>query len=154
MAKRAATKRIGKAAGDSVHRRHNPRSIPVNPNYSQGLEAAPGSRLLAIAGQVGRDAKGRIPAGIDAQATLAWSNVKAVLKAAGMDVNDLVHYFSFLVRREDNAGYDKARIKALGGARPSSTKVFISGLARPELLCEVQAFAAKADRVKPKPRKR
>jgi enamine deaminase RidA (YjgF/YER057c/UK114 family) len=154
MAKRAVIKRSKTSSRTSVHRRHNPRSIPINPNYSQGLEAAPGSRLLAIAGQVGRDAKGRIPAGIDAQAKLAWANVKAVLKEAGMDVNDLVHYFSFLVRREDNAGYDKARIEALGNARPASTKVFISGLARPELLCEVQAIAAKSDRAKPKPRKR
>ena len=154
MAKRAVTKRTKTSTRISSHRRHNPGSIPINPNYSQGLEAAPGSRLLAIAGQVGRDAKGRIPDGIDAQATLAWANVKAVLKEAGMDVSDLVHYFSFLVRREDNAGYDKARIKALDGARPASTKVFISGLARPELLCEVQAFAAKADRLKLKPRKR
>lgn len=154
MARRTGIKRTKTSSRVSGHRPHNPRSIPINPNYSQGMETAPGSRLLAIAGQVGRDTKGRIPDGIDAQATLAWANVKAVLKEAGMGVNDLVHYFSFLVRREDNAGYDKARIKALGSARPASTKVFISGLARPELLCEVQAFAAKAGRAKPKPCKR
>jgi 2-iminobutanoate/2-iminopropanoate deaminase len=152
MAKAAQKKRGLAKTSASAHHRHNPTSIAPAANYSHGIEVLPGARLLAIAGQVGRDAKGRIPSGIDAQATLAWANVKAVLKEAGMSVNDLVHYFSFLVRREDNAGYDKARIKALGSARPASTKVFISGLAQPELLCEVQAFAARADR--PKLRKR
>jgi enamine deaminase RidA (YjgF/YER057c/UK114 family) len=73
-----------------------------------------------------------------------------VLEEAGMEMNDLTHYFSFLVRREDNAGYDKARVAALGDARPASTKVFISGLARPELLCEVQAFAARKGRLRKK----
>ena len=150
MAKRAAkrTARTGTKRGSAGHRRLNPKSIAPGANYSHGVEVAPGARFLGIAGQVGRDADGNIPEGIEAQAALAWANVKAVLKDAGMDVGDIVHYFSFLVHREDNAGYDKARVAALGSARPASTKVFISGLARPELLCEVQAFAAKKERAR------
>ncbi|HTI86093.1 MAG TPA: Rid family hydrolase [Alphaproteobacteria bacterium] len=147
MAKRATRK--AKAAPGArqkiVRRVHNPPSIAPGTNYSHGIETAPGARHLAIAGQVGRDANGHVPDGIDAQATLAWANVRAVLESAGMTMNDIVHYFSFVVRREDNAGYDRARREALGDARPASTKVFISGLAQPELLCEVQAFAAKVD---------
>jgi enamine deaminase RidA (YjgF/YER057c/UK114 family) len=147
MAKRAAKKkRTVPKARPVTHRRHNPSSIAASANYSHGIEVMPSARFLAIAGQVGRDANGRVPGTIEEQATLAWANVKAVLKEAGMEMGDLVHYFSFLVRREDSEGYDKARVKALGTTRPASTKVFISGLARPELLCEVQAFAAKAGR--------
>jgi 2-iminobutanoate/2-iminopropanoate deaminase len=142
MAKRA-TRALKKAP--VARRVHNPPSIAPGANYSHGIEMPPGARHLAIAGQVGRDANGHIPDGIDAQATLAWANIKAVLESAGMTMADIVHYFSFLVRREDNAGYDRARREALGDARPASTKVFISGLAQPELLCEVQAFAAKVD---------
>ncbi|MGE5537237.1 MAG: RidA family protein [Gemmatimonas sp.] len=137
-------KRVTRSSRASAGRRaHNPAAIPASANYSHGIEVPPGARLLAIAGQVGRDSDGTIPAGIEAQAALAWRNVKAVLASAGMEMSDLIHYFSFLVRREDNAGYDRARLAALGGAKPASTKVFISGLAQPELLCEVQAFAAK-----------
>lgn len=135
-------------AGSSAPRRHNPPSIAPSANYSHGIEVPAGARLLGIAGQVGRDAHGRIPEGIEAQATLAWANVRAVLAAAGMEMADIVHYFSILVRREDNAGYDRARVAALGDARPASTKIYVSGLAQPELLCEVQVFAARADRVK------
>jgi enamine deaminase RidA (YjgF/YER057c/UK114 family) len=140
-----SVKRKPAARQKVVRRVHNPSSIAPGTNYSHGIETAPGARLLAIAGQVGRDAKGHVPAGIEAQATLAWANVRAVLESAGMTLNDIVHYFSFVVRREDNAGYDRARREALGDARPASTKVFIFGLAQPELLCEVQAFAAKVD---------
>jgi 2-iminobutanoate/2-iminopropanoate deaminase len=140
-----SVERTSAARQPVVRRVHNPPSIAPGTNYSHGIEIAPGARFLAIAGQVGRDAQGHVPEGIDAQATLAWANVRAVLESAGMIMNDIVHYFSFVVRREDNAGYDSARREALGDARPASTKVFISGLAQPELLCEVQAFAAKVD---------
>lgn len=155
MAKRAVKKERSKTKRSSTtHQRHNPSSIAASLNYSHGIEAAPGARLLAIAGQVGRDANGHVPDNIEEQATLAWANVKAVLQEAGMEMDDLIHYFSFLVRREDNEGYDKVRVKALGTAKPASTKVFISGLARPELLCEVQAFAARVGRTKRKARSR
>jgi len=140
------------ASKPAALRRHNPASIAPSANYSHGIEAPAGARLLGIAGQVGRDRDGHIPEGIDAQAALAWANVRAVLAEAGMEMSDIVHYFSILVRREDNAGYDKARVAALGDARPASTKIYVSGLAQPELLCEVQAFAAKADRRKPRNR--
>jgi 2-iminobutanoate/2-iminopropanoate deaminase len=156
VAKRTASKRTvptsrkahPPASRPPALRRHNPASIAPSVNYSHGIEAPAGARLLGIAGQVGRDADGHIPDGIEAQATLAWANVKAVLAEAGMEMSDIVHYFSILVRREDSASYDKARVAALGDARPASTKIYISGLAQPQLLCEVQAFAARVDGAK------
>jgi 2-iminobutanoate/2-iminopropanoate deaminase len=152
--KRAATKKARKASPKTSRpagrtsglRRHDPASIAPGSNYTHGIEVPPGARILGIAGQVGRDLNGHIPDGIEAQATLAWANVKAVLAEAGMEMSDIVHYFSILVRREDNDGYDKARVAALGDARPASTKIYVAGLARPEILCEVQVFAAKIGR--------
>lgn len=153
-----ATPKTGKtgprsASRSTALRRVNPAAIMPSANYSHGVEAPPGARLLGIAGQVGRDVDGTVPEGIEAQAKLAWRNIKAVLAGAGMEMSDIVHYFSILVRREDNAGYDAARVAALGDARPASTKIYVAGLAQPELLCEVQAFAARADGPKP-PRRR
>lgn len=153
VAKKSARKRRktmprSTAAPPSAPRRHNPPSIAPSANYSHGIEVPAGARLLGVAGQVGRDARGHVPDGIEAQATLAWANVRAVLAEAGMEMADIVHYFSILVRREDNAGYDRARVAALGDARPASTKIYVSGLAQPELLCEVQVFAARMGRAK------
>ncbi len=125
-----------------MHKIHMPALLRANPNYSHGIEAGPNMRFLAIAGQTGQDSDGTIPDGIDAQANFAWRAVVEVLKEAGMGPEHLLHYTSYLINPEDNDGFNKARLKWLGDIRPASTKVFISGLARPQLLCEVQAFAA------------
>lgn len=125
-----------------MHKIHMPAKLRVNTNYSHGIEAGPNMRFLAIAGQTGQGSDGSIADGIEAQADLAWGAVIEVLKEAGMGPEHLLHYTSYLTNPEDNDGYNRARIKWLGDIRPASTKVFISGLARPELLCEVQAFAA------------
>jgi 2-iminobutanoate/2-iminopropanoate deaminase len=43
--------------------------------YSDALEAAPGLRWLYSAGTPGMTSGGELPAGIEAQARLAWQNV-------------------------------------------------------------------------------
>ncbi|MDH3241354.1 MAG: Rid family hydrolase [Alphaproteobacteria bacterium] len=125
-----------------MHKKLSPASISRNPNYSQGIETAPGMRIVAVAGQTGRDAKGNVPEGMAAQADIAWRNVMTVLAEAGMGAEHIIHYTSNLVAGSDSKAYDAARLKHLGAARPASTKVYISGLAQPNMLCEVQAFAA------------
>jgi 2-iminobutanoate/2-iminopropanoate deaminase len=127
-----------------MHRQLKPAGLRDNPNYSQGIEAQPGTRLVAVAGQTGQRTDGSVPEGIAAQADLAWANVMTVLAEAGMGPEHIIHYTSYLVAGTDTKPYDEARLRHLGAARPASTKVYISGLARPELLCEVQAFAAAA----------
>lgn len=127
-----------------MHKYINRQSSAANPSYSDGVEAAGPLRWLAISGQVGRDTDGTIPDGIDAQADIAWRNVVEVLRQAGMETTDLLDVTVYLVNRDDNAEFDKARRKWLNGARPASTKIYVSGLANPKLLCEVQARAAKS----------
>ena len=114
---------------------------PPQGAYAHAVEIAEGSRIAYISGQVGIDRDGNVPADFRAQAEIAWANVMTVLKAAGMGPEHIVHYTSYLVAGTDSGPYDAARMKALGDARPASTKVYVAGLARPELLCEVQAFA-------------
>ncbi len=88
--------------------------------------------------------QGDIPVGIEAQAEIAWRNINSVLRSAGMTMADLVEITVFLIRREDNAGFDVMRSKWLAGAKPASTKLYVAGLADPRMLCEVRAIAAKA----------
>ncbi|HSR55676.1 MAG TPA: Rid family hydrolase [Alphaproteobacteria bacterium] len=125
-----------------MHKKLSPASLSSNPNYSQGIVTGPGMCIVAVAGQTGRDGDGNVPEGMAAQADQAWRNVMAVLAEAGMGPEDIIHYTSYLVAGNDSAPYDEARLRHLGNARPASTKVYISGLAQPNLLCEVQAFAA------------
>ncbi len=124
---------------------YNPSTVaaPTGP-FSHGVETPPNARWLHISGQVGVTPDGKVPAEFEAQAEQCWRNVKAVLAAAGMGVENLVKCTHFLTRAEDVATYGKVRARELGAARPASTLLVISALARPGLLVEVEAVAAKA----------
>jgi 2-iminobutanoate/2-iminopropanoate deaminase len=121
---------------------HHP-SVSVSPSYSAAVEVVAPTRWLFVSGQVGRDADRNIPDGIEAQAEIAWRNLVAILTEAGMTLDDIAETTLYLVRREDNAGYDRVRAKWMGDRRPASTKVYVAGLADPRMLCEIQAVAVK-----------
>ena len=116
---------------------------PTGP-FSHGVETPGNARWLHISGQIGVAPDGKVPAEFEAQAEQCWRNVKAVLAAAGMGVENLVKCTHFLTRAEDVATYGKVRARQLGEARPASTLLVISALARPGLYVEVEAIAAKA----------
>lgn len=126
-----------------MHKTINPEGLSRSPSYSHGVLIEGPVRWLEIAGQVGREADGTIPDGIEAQAEIAWRNLSLILKDAGMEMSDLVSTTVYLVNRADNEGFDRVRGRWLGGVRPASTKLYISGLAHPSMLCEVQARAAR-----------
>jgi 2-iminobutanoate/2-iminopropanoate deaminase len=124
---------------------HNPAGVaaPVGP-YSHGVEMPGNARWLHIAGQIGIAPDGSVAADLEGQADQCWRNIKAILAAAGMGVENLVKVNHFLTRAENVAAYGKVRARHLGEARPASTLLVISALARPDLLVEVEAVAAKA----------
>jgi 2-iminobutanoate/2-iminopropanoate deaminase len=123
---------------------------PINPpdvpsaagSYSQAMLVPAGARVLHISGQVGVRPDGTLAEGIEAQSEVAWSNVVALLRAAGMEVNDLVSLTSLVTRAEDFAAYARVRARFLGAARPASTAYVVAALVRPEWRVEVAAIAA------------
>jgi enamine deaminase RidA (YjgF/YER057c/UK114 family) len=118
-------------------------AAPAGP-YSHGVEIPANARILYLAGQIGNAPDGSLPADIEGQADQCWKNIKAVLAAAGMGVEHLVKCTHFLTRAEDVPVYGNVRSRHLGEARPASTLLVISALARPGMLVEVEAIAAKA----------
>ena len=121
---------------------HNPRTPLAN--YSHGIEVPPNARWLHISGQVAVDKDGRTPEGFEAQVELVFANLRAVLESAGMTPQDLVKVNVFLLRPEDIPALRAARDRFQGDARPASTLVVVSRLARPEWLVEIEAVAAQA----------
>ena len=115
-------------------------AAPVGP-YSHGIVSEGSGAWLHVAGQVGIDPQGRVAAGFEAQARQAWSNLVAVLAAAGMDVSHLVKVTTYLVDGADLAQLGPVRGGFLGSARPASTLVVVKALARPEWVIEVEATA-------------
>jgi enamine deaminase RidA (YjgF/YER057c/UK114 family) len=121
----------------------NPSDRPVPETYHHGVEVGGSVRTLYIAGQIGLKPDGSIPEGIVAQTQVVYDNMKAVLDAAGMDFADIVKTTAFLTNPADRAGFAEVRARFFAGAKNASTLVYISGLARPELLVEVEAIAVK-----------
>ena len=123
---------------------YNPPSVHTAPTYNHGVEVPPNARWLYISGQIGIGADGKMKDGIEAQTQQVWENIKAVLAAAGMGLENLVKIMTFLTDENDIDGFRKVRSQQLAGNKPASTLVVIKRLAMPGLLVEVEAVAAKA----------
>ena len=124
----------------------NPDSVyPPLGAYTQTIRVPRDAEWLGIAGQVGMTRQGRLAAGIEKQAEQAFRNVLACLRANKMGKQDLVKFTVYLTDSRHVAGYRAARKKVIGDeVLPTSTLVIVDGLASPDMLIEVEAWAAKA----------
>ena len=113
--------------------------------YSHGVEIPAGSRLLVCSGQLGIGADDAIPEGAEAQSKLCFDAIRALLREAGMDVNDIVRLNAYVTAREHMAGYMAARDAFVGTPPPASTLMIVSGFTREEFVVEIEALAAKTD---------
>jgi enamine deaminase RidA (YjgF/YER057c/UK114 family) len=123
----------------------NPKSVhaPLGV-YSHSVGVPPSARWVAVAGQVGINRRGVLAAGIRRQAEQAFRNVLACLRENGMRKQDLVKLTVFLTDSRLITDYRAARARVLGNAvRPASTLLIVAGLASPDMLIEVEAWAAK-----------
>ncbi|WP_200944151.1 RidA family protein [Lysobacter sp. Root667] len=73
--------KTGAPAPATVRRRSY---APADGTYAQAAEVRAPQRLLFVSGQVPADAEGAVPEGFRDQCRLAWRNVGAQLKAAGL----------------------------------------------------------------------
>lgn len=121
---------------------HNPANVHApSGGYSMGLEISQHRRLLFISGQVPENADGSVPEGFEAQCEQAWSNVIAVLAAAGLGVRHLVKITTFLTDRNQVAANRTIRRKMLAGNEPALT-VMIAETIDGKWLLEIEAIAA------------
>jgi 2-iminobutanoate/2-iminopropanoate deaminase len=146
--KRVNVKKCGLAAGDEeqfmANTIHNIGIAAQIGTYSDAVEAPANARWLFTAGTPGLDFGGRVPPDFGAQAELVWAHIVAMLRRADMSVNDIVKVTQYLLRPSDIAAYAEVRARHLGGARPASLLLIVPALVRPELLLEIEAYAAKA----------
>jgi 2-iminobutanoate/2-iminopropanoate deaminase len=95
------------------------------------------------AGQIGRDAEGNLPDGIEAQTRQALENVKTCVEAAGCTMDDVVKVNAFLVDLGDFAGYNEVYTEFFAEPYPARTSVQ-AGLPA-GVLVEIEAIARRAD---------
>ena len=95
--------------------------------YTQTIEVSSASRTLYISGQVGQRMDGTIPEDIVEQSRIAWQNLEAQLKVAGMTLDNLVKITTILPNHGDLAAARDGRSKVLGDRKPASTLI-VGGL--------------------------
>ena len=113
--------------------------------YSHTVRVPADSEWLVIAGQIGIDAQGRLASGARAQSEQVFRNILAALDAHGMSREDLVKTNVYLTDSRYIGDYRAARSAVLGDeCAPASTLVIIDGLASPDMLVEIEAWAARS----------
>ena len=112
------------------------------PRYTQAVQTT-GGKLLFIAGQTASDKDGNVvgKGDIRAQTEQVFANIKAVLKAAGGTVDNLVMTTTYIVDREYREGYNEVRMRQYKKKSPTSTLVIVKGLAHPDYLIEIAGIA-------------
>lgn len=112
--------------------------------YSHALHLQGASQLLVMSGQLGVRADDTVPGCAQAQAECALGNIDAILAAAGLDRGAVVKLNAYVTDRSHMAGYMTARDAWVARLTPppASTLMIVSGFTRPELVVEIEAFAA------------
>ncbi len=113
--------------------------------YTHTVHVPADSEWLVISGQIGIDSEGRLADGIRAQSEQVFRNILAALDAHHMSKADLVKTNVYLTDSRFIGEYRAARSAVLGDeCAPASTLVIVDGLAAPDMLVEIEAWAARS----------
>ena len=80
-------------------------------------------RMLHVSGQIPARPDGAVPASFGDQCRLAWANVEAQLRAAGMGLDDLVKVTTYLSDQRFGTENGKVRRAVPDGRTPALTVV-------------------------------
>ena len=118
-----------------------PDAHDLKTGYSQAVAVSQVSRTVYVSGQIPVRPDGSVPESFTEQAEQAWANVEAQLKAAGMDLGNIVKHTTFLAERRYRVQNSQVRRKVLGDMEPALT-VVITGIFDEAWLLEIEAVAA------------
>ena len=117
---------------------------PFNNAYSHGVVIPPNARTLYTSGQIGARPDGTLPADGAEQARNVWVNLLSVIRAAEMDVADIVKLTIYVVDEAVFPVFAEERRRILGDIKPpAATAIYVPRLILPEWKIEVEAIAAK-----------
>jgi enamine deaminase RidA (YjgF/YER057c/UK114 family) len=124
----------------------NPQAVhaPLG-SYSHHIEIQGNERLLVISGQVGIREDGTVPEDPLEQIDVAFENIFHNLRAANMEVTDLIKITYYLVGEIDTVKRRELIHSKLQGHKPCSTLLYVAGLASPVYKVEIDAWASRAE---------
>ncbi len=110
--------------------------------YSQAV-VTEGGRIVWLAGQVGAaDASGNSFAGdFDGQVREVFARLSQTLEEAGGNLANMVTMTVFITDARYGDRFTELRKEIFGDNFPASALITVAGLARPEMLVEVQGVA-------------
>jgi 2-iminobutanoate/2-iminopropanoate deaminase len=118
---------------------HSDHAPKASGPYSQAMVVG---NLVYTAGQIPLDPASMevVTGSIRQQTTRVLANLRAVLRAAGSDLDRVVKTTVFLVDLDDYDGLNEAYAQAFGDHKPARSTVVVAGLAR-GVRVEIEAVA-------------
>ncbi|NBS59223.1 MAG: RidA family protein [Betaproteobacteria bacterium] len=129
-------------------RKFNTKSVWKGQDIDNDLcMAVRAGNMVFVRGQTGMDLKGKIHGINDpaAQTENAMRCLKTLLEEAGSKFEDVCKIVIYVTDRAYREAVYRVVGKWLKGVHPVSTGIIVQGLARPELLMEIDVFAVIPD---------
>lgn len=127
----------------------SPDTLHKNPVFSQVAIVPANARIVYVGGQNGVNREGKVVGGdIGSQAEQAYKNLIAALEAAGASLADVFKMTIYIVQGQSLQEAFQAAQRVNPNLRegnaqpPIVTGLFVSALATPEYLIEIEAVAA------------
>ncbi|MCR9200083.1 MAG: RidA family protein [Planctomycetaceae bacterium] len=129
----------------SARQYHNPTTLHRSPAFSHGVSVPATARTVYVGGQNAIDATAQLAGAGDlfAQTVKTLQNLEAVLQDARATLQDVVKWTVLMVQGQ-NATDGLRAFDTVWGDRPNPpaiTVAFVSGLAVPGALVEIEAVA-------------
>jgi 2-iminobutanoate/2-iminopropanoate deaminase len=130
------------AMADAMKRRNLKNAQAQARGYSQAV-VTEGGRVVWLAGVVaGEDSSGRsLAADFDGQVREVFARLGRTLEEAGGRLSDIVTMTVFITDARLGDRFTQLRCEIFGDDFPASALITVAGLARPEMLVEVQGIA-------------
>jgi enamine deaminase RidA (YjgF/YER057c/UK114 family) len=128
--------------GGGPRRRYIKRPTAQARAYSQAV-ITEGGRIVWLAGQVAaEDSSGNSVAGdFDGQVREVFARLNRTLEEAGGSLADMVTMTVFITDARYGDRFTELRKETFGDNFPASALITVAGLARPEMLVEIQGIA-------------
>jgi enamine deaminase RidA (YjgF/YER057c/UK114 family) len=123
----------------------NPKGLHKNPAYSQAVVAKGNVKSVYVGGQNAVDTSGNVVGADDikVQAEQIFKNLETALAAGGAKLDDVVKWNIYVVQGQPSQPAFEV-FQRVWGDRPNPpliTLLFVSGLAHPDYLMEIDAVA-------------
>ncbi len=119
---------------------------PVSVHSTAGVgysHVAKAGDTVYIAGQIALNAGGNLvgKGDVEAQTHQVYANLQAILEELGGSLEDIVKLTTYLTDRGHLEAFRRVRNRFFRDPFPPNTLLFVSGLAHPDYLVEIEAVA-------------